>query len=181
MTFIKAEEVKKETVLTVAKQMMLAARTAPKARGIDNLSIAIIDGDTIVEVANKMRQIGEKSGMKIYERDANNILQSDYVFIIGTKISPIGLVKCGMCGFANCSEKQIQNSKTPCVFNTGDLGIAMGSAVSIAIDNRVDNRVMYTIGQAVIELGILGEEVKVIYGIPLSATSKNPFFDRKPV
>lgn len=181
MSIIKAENVKKETVLLVAKQMMLAARTAPKARGIDNLSIAIIEGDVIVEVAKRMRLIGEQSGMKIYDRDADNILQSDFVFIIGTKISPIGLVKCGMCGFVNCSEKQTQNPNTPCVFNTGDLGIAMGSAVSIAIDNRADNRVMYTIGQAVIELGILGDDVKIVYGIPLSATSKNPFFDRKPV
>lgn len=181
MSLIKFEEVKKDTVLLIAKQMMLAARTAPKARGIDNLSIAIIEGNIIVEIANKMKQIGEQSGMKIYERDADNILQSDCVLIIGTKISPLGLVKCGMCGFEKCSEKQIQNPETPCVFNTGDLGIAIGSAVSIAIDNRVDNRVMYTIGQAVIELGILGREVKIIYGIPLSATSKNPFFDRKTV
>ncbi|MCK4639266.1 MAG: ferredoxin domain-containing protein, partial [Bacteroidales bacterium] len=46
-------------------------------------------------------------------------------------------------------------------------------------DNRVDNRIMYTAGQAVIELGLLGEDVKIVYVIPLSATSKNPFFDRK--
>ncbi len=86
-----------------------------------------------------------------------------------------------MCGIANCQEKQTQKPQTPCVFNTGDLGIAMGSAVSIAIDHRIDNRVMYTIGQAVIDLGILGNDIKIVYGIPLSATSKNPFFDRKPV
>jgi uncharacterized ferredoxin-like protein len=32
---------------------------------------------------------------------------------------------------------------------------------------------------AVKELGLLGEDVKIIYGIPLSSSSKNPFFDRK--
>jgi len=51
--------------------------------------------------------------------------------------------------------------------------------VSVAANNRVDNRVMYTIGMAVKELGLLGSEAAIIYGIPLSATSKNPFFDRK--
>lgn len=67
----------------------------------------------------------------------------------------------------------------PCAFNTGDLGIAIGSAVSIAADNRVDNRVMYTVGQAALEMGILGEEVTVAYAIPLSSASKSPYFDRK--
>jgi uncharacterized ferredoxin-like protein len=38
---------------------------------------------------------------------------------------------------------------------------------------------MYSAGKAAIELGLLGTEVKVAYGIPLSATGKNPFFDRK--
>ena len=37
---------------------------------------------------------------------------------------------------------------------------------------------MYTYGKAVIELGILGEDVLIAYGIPLSANGKNPFFER---
>jgi uncharacterized ferredoxin-like protein len=47
------------------------------------------------------------------------------------------------------------------------------------MDNRVDNRIMFTVGKAVLELGLFEPEVRLIYGIPLSATSKNPFFDRK--
>jgi uncharacterized ferredoxin-like protein len=47
------------------------------------------------------------------------------------------------------------------------------------MDNRVDNRIMYTVGQALLEMGILGPDVKVIYGMPLSISGKNPFFDRK--
>jgi uncharacterized ferredoxin-like protein len=54
----------------------------------------------------------------------------------------------------------------------------MGSAVSLAADRRVDNRIMYTVGQAVLALGLFPPEVKMIFGIPLSATSKSPFFDR---
>jgi len=83
-----------------------------------------------------------------------------------------------MCGFKNCDEKN-QYPNHPCAFNTGDLGIAIGSAVSVAMEHRVDNRIMYTVGQAALEMGILGPEVKIIYGIPLSASGKNPFFDRK--
>jgi uncharacterized ferredoxin-like protein len=68
----------------------------------------------------------------------------------------------------------------PRAFNTGDLGIALGSAVSVALEHRVDNRVMYTVGMAVRNLKLLGKDIKICYGVPLSATEKNIFFDRKP-
>jgi uncharacterized ferredoxin-like protein len=38
---------------------------------------------------------------------------------------------------------------------------------------------MYSVGKAAIELGYLGPEVAIAYGIPLAAKGKNPFFDRK--
>jgi uncharacterized ferredoxin-like protein len=100
------------------------------------------------------------------------------LLLIGTKIKPMGLSHCGMCGFENCDEKD-RHPDHPCAFNTGDLGIAIGSAVSVAADARVDNRVMFSVGKAVKEMKLLGEDVKIIYGIPLSAGGKNPFFDRK--
>jgi uncharacterized ferredoxin-like protein len=90
----------------------------------------------------------------------------------------MGLSICGMCGFSNCAEKNM-HPEHPCVFNSGDLGIAIGSAVSIAMDNRVDNRIMYSVGQALLEMGIFRKEIRIIYGIPLSISGKNPFFDRK--
>ncbi|MDX9802289.1 MAG: ferredoxin domain-containing protein, partial [Spirochaetia bacterium] len=57
--------------------------------------------------------------------------------------------------------------------------IAIGSAVSAAMDSRIDNRVIYTAGQAVLRMGILEDDVKIAYAVPLSVSSKNPFFDRK--
>jgi uncharacterized ferredoxin-like protein len=65
-----------------------------------------------------------------------------------------------------------------CSFNAGDLGIALGSAVSRLADWRIDNRIMYTVGMAAKELEILGPQVELIYGIPLSITGKSPYFDR---
>lgn len=77
----------------------------------------------------------------------------------------------------SCSEKA-KSPNTPCVFNTTDLGIAVGSAASVAMDNRIDNRIMYSVGKAVVDMGILGPDVKLAYGIPLSVSGKSPFFDR---
>ena len=167
----------KKIVLNIAEKMALAARTAPKARGIDNLVIFIAEGDTIIQIADKTKEIGVKNSSEIFIRDAENILRSHAVLLIGTKINSVGLAICGMCGFKNCEEKKL-HPNNPCVFNSNDLGIAIGSAVSVAADNRIDNRVMYTIGQAVLELNLLGEDVKIAFGIPLCADSKNPFFDR---
>jgi uncharacterized ferredoxin-like protein len=38
---------------------------------------------------------------------------------------------------------------------------------------------MYSIGRAAINLKLLGNDVIIAYGIPLSISGKNPFFDRK--
>jgi uncharacterized ferredoxin-like protein len=38
---------------------------------------------------------------------------------------------------------------------------------------------MYTAGFAAVKLKLLGEEVEIAFGIPVSATGENPFFDRK--
>ncbi|HNX08270.1 MAG TPA: DUF2148 domain-containing protein, partial [Bacteroidales bacterium] len=125
-------------------------------------------------------EIGQRINAAFFLRDAENIMQASCMLLAAAKINTMGLPYCGLCGFTDCDEKK-KHPQTPCVFNTGDLGIAIGSAVSVAANHRVDNRVMYTVGMAVKELGLLGGEAAVIYGIPLSATSKNPFFDRKQV
>jgi len=161
----------------VANKMMIAARTAPKGRGNDNTVMAVAEGETVKKIAEKLKEMGEKYDHKGFLRDAANILAAPLMLIFGTKIAPANLKVCGMCGFKDCAEKN-SHPAVPCVFNTGDLGIAIGSAVSVAMDHRVDNRIMYTVGRAVVEMGILGAGVNVVYAIPLSATSKNPFFDR---
>lgn len=177
MTVINENEVKKEVVLKVAELMAVAARTAPKARGNDNLEIAIVTDKTIKILSEIMHEIGKKFKMEFFNRDAENILHSPAILIIGTHIKTQDIKKCGMCGFKNCSEKKKHKDK-PCVFNTNDLGIAVGSAVSVASNHHIDNRVMFSVGQAAIKLKLLGKDIKIAFGIPLSVTSKNPFFDR---
>ncbi|MDO8686238.1 MAG: DUF2148 domain-containing protein [Clostridiales bacterium] len=179
MILVHEEETREKAVKDVAERMALAARTAPKARGIDNLAIAFAHKETIRLIALKMKGMAENGlASDFFIRDANNILQSEVLFLIGTKIAISELKYCGLCGYANCEEKQ-RHPSHPCVFNTGDLGIAIGSAVSVAMDARVDNRIMYSVGMAVREMKLMGADIKIIYGIPLSCSGKNLFFDRK--
>lgn len=179
MSLIFEEDIRTETIYSVAKQMAAAARTAPKARGIDNLVISISDKTEIEKISETMKSIASQQGAaSFFLRDANNILKADYLFLIGTRIKSINVQPCNLCGFANCEEKNNQPD-VPCIFNTNDLGIAIGSAVSVAATHRIDNRVMYSVGKAVVDMKLLGEDVRIAFGIPLSISSKNPFFDRK--
>lgn len=179
MAIISESDERKKTVIEVAKLMLVAARTAPKGKGIDNLEMAILTDNDIRLLAMEMRKIGEQKEYDIFIRDADNVLaHADAVVLIGTKIKTLGLKVCGICGFADCATKE-KYPLVPCVYNSGDLGIATGSAVAVASNHHVDNRVMHTIGMAALEMEIFSKGVKIIWGIPLSATSKNPYFDRK--
>ena len=164
-------------LLRIAEEMVLAAKTAPKAKGIDLLEMCILSGGEIEPLAYKMKEIGERESHPTFLRDGENIKSASVIVILGTRKKTIGLKYCSFCGYANCAENE--KAHGICAFNPGDLGIAVGSAVSVAMDHRIDNRIMYTIGKAAIELGLLGKESVIAYGIPLSATGKNPFFDRR--
>ena len=166
-----------EGVLHVANLMCVAARTAPKARGIDNIVSTVLTDKEKDSFARKMEEFGKKTERPpAFVRDANCVRQAQAVVLIGTKFDPAGL-DCGFCGFENC--QKCKQADAYCAHNSGDLGIAVGSAVSVASNHRVDNRVMYTVGWASVEGKILGEKVKMVLGIPLSASGKNIFFDRK--
>ena len=165
-----------EQVIVAARQMMTAARTAPKARGVDIIEIVLIEGDELKALADRMVEIGNERNRPSFLRDAGNVLQAECVVVIGTKYQSLGL-NCGHCGFATCAERE-QNGEVPCSLNSIDVGIAIGSACATAADLRLDTRVMYSIGVAVEQLGWIGEGVHLTMGIAVSASSKNPFFDR---
>lgn len=163
-------------ILQAAHLICIAARTAPKGRGKDLLTTAIISGEEKQQLVDRMRLIAERDQMSFFARDAGNIDLVDIVVLLGTRKDPMGLPHCGFCGFKDCGAMLAAGGT--CSFNTGDLGIAVGSAVSRAADLRIDNRVMYSAGKAALELGFLGSEVAIAYGIPLSVSGKSPFFDR---
>lgn len=164
-----------EHILHVARQMMTAARTAPKGKGIDVIEIALVTDDDIQKLSDKLIAMAEENGMKFFLRDADNILQAECIMIVGTRSLAQGL-NCGHCGFPTCASRP---EGVPCAMNTVDVGIAVGSACATAADLRVDTRVMFSAGLAAQQLGWL-KNCATVFAIPISASSKNPFFDRKP-
>jgi uncharacterized ferredoxin-like protein len=175
---INSKKAEESAIINLAYSVCAAARTAPKACGIDHLETAVLIGEDKDRIAAEMRKIGEDMGEsgKFFSRDADNVDASGAVVLVGAKYEPRGLGEmCRLCGFENC--EACVKAGAACVFTSMDLGIALGSAVSLVADNRVDNRIMFTIGQAAARLGLLGE-YKLIMGIPLSVSGKSVFYDR---
>ena len=172
---INERESRHEQVLNVARQMMTAARTAPKGKGVDIIEVALVTDEDIKKLSEQLISLSEEKGMKFFIRDEDNILSAECVLLIGTRELAQGL-NCGHCGFPTCAER---STGVPCVINSVDVGIAIGSACATAADHRVDTRVMFSAGLAAQRLDIL-KGCKQVFAIPVSASSKNPFFDRKP-
>lgn len=168
-------KIRKELVMDAARCMARAARTAPKGKGMDVIEIGIVTDEDIERLSEEMIRINEETGMNFLLRDADNLKSADAVLIIGTTQQVHGL-NCAHCGYSTCEKKP---DAVPCAINTVDVGIAVGSACSVAADMRVDTRVMFSAGLAAQRLKMLGES-RCVMAIPVSATSKNPFFDRKP-
>ena len=57
--------------------------------------------------------------------------------------------------------------------------IAIGAAAAVVDRHHADNRIMFTSGKAALRLNLLGDDVKIAHGIPLSAKGKNVYFDKQ--
>jgi len=170
-----------DTLKYVAELMALSARTAPKAKGEDFVTIKVLTGDDIQKLADAMEEFGRESGKANFDRDARNVRDSGAVLLLGLyEATSLGL-NCGACGFSRCADlKKVEGPEFAggiCAWRLIDLGIAVGSAAKTASILNADNRVMYRIGVAARKLGMV--EGDVIIGIPLSATGKSIYFDRK--
>ncbi|MEM2838919.1 MAG: DUF2148 domain-containing protein [Thermoplasmata archaeon] len=171
-----------DALLIVAKLMELSARTAPKAVGQDYIEVRVLAGKDKDAIGAEMIKIGEASGSSGFTRDGKNVLDSEVLVLIGLLKHPGLGTNCKACGYESCEAFNRASVEGKfhgpnCVHRVADLGIAVGSAVKTASMHNVDNRVMYRAGNAARALGAM--KSNIVYGIPLSATGKNIFFDRK--
>lgn len=173
-------ESERSAALTTADIMAAAARTAPKANGLDKIMTLIASGDDLDLIAREMEKAGAEYDLEFFARDASNLRKSHCAVLIAAMPSPSGVPGCNLCGFGNCTGmiKDGIPAGASCSFSATDLGIAIGSAVTVASANRIDNRVMYSVGRAAIRLGLFPDGTKLCYGIPLYTGAKSIFFDR---
>jgi len=174
-----SEDMEMRAALEAAARVCAAARTAPKACGIDHLHTMVLTEEDKNAVADEMERLGNELGAAFFIRDAGNVRTALVLVLIGIEETQRGLGEiCGYCHYSNCGECAANNGV--CVYDPMDVGIALGSAAAMAADCRMDSRILFSAGRAVQQMGLMGENVKLIYGLPMSATGKSPFFDRKP-
>jgi len=171
----KRETTERNAAARAAELMAAAARTAPKACGVDVIETLVIDGEDKDKLTAAMREIGEAKGKPFFIRDAGNIDASHCAVLIGASVAPRKL-DCSLCGAESCSAAAAGGFS--CAMAVTDIGIAAGSAAAAAMDHRMDNRVFYTAGMAALKLKLFSDTVKVAFGIGLSTSGKNIFFDR---
>ncbi len=184
MPSISSADLEREGVLKVAELMAISARTAPKAKGVDAIETLVVYGEELEKIASEMDKLAQATGLTVFKRDADCVRRSLAMVLIGVKGSEPRGINCGACGYSSCEEfsmaKKVEGKdfKGPnCMYAVVDLGIAIGSAVKTASEMNVDNRIMRTAGTAARKLGLLNADI--VFGIPLSATGKNIYFDRK--
>lgn len=167
-----------QAVLQTAAKMCAAARTAPKAHGKDAILTLVVTGEDKEALAKKMEEVGTREmGDKMgswYGRDAANVRSSQAVVLIGAEKTRRGVPHCGYCGFGDCGG--CKKAGASCALTYVDLGVAVSSAVAAAAADRVDNRIMFSVGKAAGEMGYAGDVLWL--GVPLSVSGKNVFFDR---
>ena len=178
--------IESEAVKSVASLMALAARTAPKAVGLDSIKVVVVTGKEQENLGNRMVRMGTDLDREFFRINGEQVKASDATILIGIEGTKALGINCGGCGFPTCAEmtKAVKVSKKRktmysgpnCVLKISDLGIAVGSAVKTAGIHNVDNRIMFTAGVAAIELGMM-KGCSAAYGIPLKASGKNIFFD----
>ncbi len=160
----------------VAQFMALSARTAPKTRGQDFLEIKILEGNDLERLAGELDRLAQVTGRDFFSLNANSLRKSAAVLMLSLVAPRTGGLNCGECGVATCEERRNSGEAKPlCAWRVLDLGIALGSAVKTASIFNADNRIMYSVGVAAKNLGLVSGEMAV--GVPLAAAGKNVFFD----
>ncbi len=157
----------KEAVRVVAELMAASAVTAPKAKGVDNIEVVILDEeDELRRLADKMDELAGVYG-SFFSRDADCVRRSDAVVVVGAWVPRLSL--------KTPPEYGVDADTAMALIN---LGIAVGSAVKTASLLNVDTRIMFSIGVAARALGLV--KSPYVLGVPLSVKGKNIYFDRRP-
>jgi uncharacterized ferredoxin-like protein len=104
MPILSGPEQEREGVLGTANLMVVAARTAPKSGGVDDIFTAVVVGPEIGFLADDMEKIGAERKVKEWAQQALEVSNSDAVVLIGVRGTKRYVTNCGACGYESCSE-----------------------------------------------------------------------------
>ncbi|HZK10028.1 MAG TPA: DUF2148 domain-containing protein [Clostridia bacterium] len=156
--------------------MLARAKTAPKTKGVDHLEYILLEKEDFPALVEEMEKLGREHDVPFFIRDAKNLEKAQMLLLIGAFDEARNIPCCGLCGYEDCTEKKKEGGR--CVFPLLDLGVALGSAVSLGQTLGVDSRIMMSAGKAALNLDYFENPATIAIAIPLSFTGKSIFFDR---
>lgn len=186
------KQYKLDHLIEVAKNIVHAIHKAPQITGKTEVEAEIIWGEDlepIIEVmgpvANVMRYVkwDYETIKNCYEKG-----ESPVIINIGAKVSRSNLNwNCGACGFDTCKEFNAYSKEyrgggqlggPTCNWKMLDYAIACDWACAAAWQYRVDNRIMGSVGFALMALGYL-PDMDVKLGLALGPPRDMVYFNRE--
>ena len=90
-----AGQMEEQAVLETAAKMCAAARTAPKAKGLDRIVTLVLTGEEKDALADKMHEVANREfgdAPSTFHRDAENLRAASAVVLIGIRPMPCVLL-----------------------------------------------------------------------------------------
>jgi len=93
-----------DAVKTVADLVTTAARTAPKAVGIDSIGMEVVTGNELAKLAREMERIRDVMGVDFFKIRGEQLKNSDACVLTGVAGRVALCANCGECGHATCAD-----------------------------------------------------------------------------
>ena len=185
------DEFQKELV-NVAKKCGIAAMKAPTLTDDLGLKMKIVTDEDLEPIIEVLEVLGKTSAFQLHDATAyrtykeNGILPP--ILLIGADLTKPPMWNCGGCGFKNCGEflNYLKKNKgvgigaygPTCLWKVIDLGIACDYACACAAQEKVESRIMLSLGAISLFLNYL-EDCSLILALPIGPVGTNRWFDRK--
>ena len=173
---LREEDFIKKAIEQAGVSMLARAKTAPKAKGADTLEYILLEKEDFPLLLEETVRQAHDHDIPFFIRDAKNLEKSDMLLLIGCINETRHVPNCGFCGYIDCEENKKNNGR--CIYPAVDLGIAVGSALSLGQSLGVDTRVMMSLGKAAMSLNYFQKPVVAVIALPLSMSEKSVYFDR---
>src|SRR4030042_1310151 len=108
LSLMTSSQAEKEAVMTAARLIMAAITTAPKGRGVSEVTSVLLRDEEKERLARAMEEQNSHkvTPVSIFKRDAQNSRKAAAVLLIGVKGTmpkkPEMPFNCGACGYPSC-------------------------------------------------------------------------------
>lgn len=186
MATIELPELIEKGLQQAVELMAIAAHNSFRFSDQNKVKIIVVGNEEMEAIAEYCFSLGDMAPLAA--RDGRNVVQMikepTKLMIIGDKRKSPFNYDCGACGYRTCKEmnkaeevESLTANGPSCQFRNLNVNIAANAAASLAHRLGLHCRVFSTLAFAAKALEII-EDVDITCSVSVSASRKNPYFDR---